>query len=289
MALVSLLRRQLIRFRNYFLGAAVIVSLVLAAVLYYISMPISVNAAWQYTEVARDLPNISAVQTDSNGDMYALLEDKMGQGYLLMLHNEIRKHVLDGLDKPDGMVAEGNDFIISEETSNGRLIRFTPSSQQSSTLAKLQSAEGIAVESNGDFLVVEDRMPGRLVRVTKNGNVDILLKDLHKAEGVCTSKLGNIYIAEKASGRILALKNGKKSILIEGLNKPGVVNCGLSNDLWITEDRRNTGRLIHFENNQLTTIAGHLHNPQGISFDPSGRLLLAEQGTGRILAFTRKN
>lgn len=289
MPLVSLLRHKLFRLRTFFLAATILVSLVLSATLYYISMPVSVDEAWQYTEVARDLPNISAVQTDSNGDIYALLEDKLGQGYLLMLHDGIRKHVLDGLEKPDGMIADGHDFIISEEASNGRLIRFTPSNQHSSILAKLQSAEGIAVESNGDFLVVEDRMPGRLVRVTNNGNVDVLLNNLNKAEGVCTSKSGHIYIAEKGSGRILVLKDGLKTVLIEGLNKPGVVTCGLDNEIWITEDRTNSGRLIHFENNQLTTIAGHLHNPQGISFDTGGRLLLAEQGTGRILAFTRKN
>ena len=45
----------------------------------------------------------------------------------------------------------------------------------------------------------------------------------------------------------------------------------------------------HFIDNKITIIASHLHNPQGVSFDSNGRLLLAEQGSGRILAFTRRH
>ena len=282
-------RRNLARYRKLFLGAIIIVALLTAAAFYYVTMPVFVDAAWQYTEIASDLTNISAVQTDAKGHIYALLEEKTGQGELLLLHDGIHTQVLGGLDKPDGMIVDGDDLIISEEAGKGRLIRFTPSNQQVVNLAILQSAEGIAVESDGDFLVVEDRNPGSLLSVSKNGSVTTLLAGLNKAEGVCTSISGRIYIAEKATGRILLLDNGKKSILINGLHKPGVVICGLADELWITEDKTNSGRLMHYSNNRLKTIARHLHNPQGISFDAGGRLLLAEQGRGRILAFTRKN
>ncbi|GMR08893.1 MAG: YncE family protein [Gammaproteobacteria bacterium] len=270
-------------------GLGAIVLLVIGATLYNLFMPVSVVAPWQYTVVARDLPNISAVEADTKGGIYALLEDSIGQGYLLRLHHGVRERVLDGLDKPDGMIIYGDDLIISEEVGNGRLIRFTPSDHQSRILARLLSAEGIAVDQNGSILVVEDRNPGRLVRIEKNGDVVILLDDLDTAEGVCIDRMGRIYIAEKENGRILLYANGIKNVLLEGLHKPGVVNCAINNDLWITEDRTNSGRLLNYHNSRMTTIASRLHNPQGISFDANGRLLLAEQGRGRILAFTRKN
>ena len=288
MTMASILSQSWFRFRKLLLGSVVIVFFVTGTTLYYLYMPVSVNAAWEYTEVARDMPNISAVIADNSGHIYALLENKQGKGYLLSLHDGIREHVLEGLIKPDGMIAYGGDLIISEEGIGGRLIRFTPLNRQSKTLARLQSGEGIAVDRDGNFLVVEDRDPGRLVKVMKNGDVEVLLNDLKKAEGVCTSETGHIYVAEKESGRILVLYNGVTKILLEGLHKPGVVNCATDGNLWITEDKTNSGRLIHFQNKQMTIIASHLHNPQGVSFDSNGRLLLAEQGRGRILAFTRK-
>ncbi|WP_126452856.1 hypothetical protein [Sulfuriflexus mobilis] len=289
MITTAFFHRHLSAFKKLLLASGLISLLVASTVIYYLYMPVSAEAAWQYTVVARDLPNISAVDTDAKGNIYALLEDKSGQGYLLSLHDGVREHVLDGLDKPDGMIADGNDFIISEESSNGRLIRFTPSNHRSRTLARLQSAEGISADNNGNFLVVEDRNPGRLVRVLKNGDVNMLLNNLNKAEGVCIGKTGLIYIAEKASGRILLLEKGVQKVLLEGLHKPGVVFCASNDDLWITEDRTNSGRLLNYHNNKMSVIASHLHNPQGIAFDAQGRLLLAEQGQGRILAFTHKN
>lgn len=272
---------------NMVMGAVAIVLLVSGTTLYNLYAPVSTMSGWQYTELEQNLPNISAVETGVSGELYALIEEKAGQGYLLSLRSGVRERVLDGLSKPDGMIQDGSDLIISEEAVNGRLIRFSPASRQSTTLATLQLAEGIAADKNGNFILVEDNTPGRMVRVNKNGSVDVLLDDLNKAEGVCIGATGNIYIAEKASGRILVVEKGIKKTFIEGLQKPGVVTCTSNDELWITEDRTNTGRLLHFHNKQMDVIASRLHNPQGISFDAQGRLLLAEQGRGRILAFSR--
>lgn len=269
------------------MGAVAIIILALGAALYNLYAPVSTMTGWQYTELVQNLPNISAVETDANGNIYALIEEKAGQGYLLSLRSGVRERVLDGLSKPDGMIPDGSDFIISEEAVNGRLIRFSPETRRSTTLATLQLAEGIAADENGNFFVVEDNDPGRMVRVNKNGNVDVLFDDLKKAEGVCIAATGSIYIAEKATGRILIVEKGIKKTFLEGLQKPGVVYCASNDELWITEDRTNAGRLLHFHNQQIDVIASHLHSPQGISFDKQDRLLLAEQGRGRILAFSR--
>jgi len=130
---------------------------------------------------------------------------------------------------------------------------------------------------------------GRLLRVRRYGDraVEVLLGGLNRPEGLVLSQDGEVIFAEAGTGRVLAFKNGKLSVVLHDLDEPDQIEIAPDGALWITEDVSN-GRLLRFKDGALETVLSGLHSPQGIAFGADGVIWLAEQGRQRILLIRRK-
>lgn len=262
---------------------ATITVLSLVTVFLFLGPP-SVNEDWQYREFANDLTKVSALSVDDTGSVYALLEEKAGK--LIRLTGKSREILMDDLHKPDGITRLGDNIIITEEVSKGRVIQYSPRSDTRKTLTTLDNAEGVDIGPDGNLYIVEDLKQGELIRLQPDGSKSVLLQGLREPEGVCVNQSGDILIAEKLAGDVLRLRGDSVSVYLQGLHKPDFIKCDPDGSLWITEDKTNFGRLLHFRDGRLNVIAARLRSPQGIAITRSGELLLAEQGRNRILAFS---
>jgi len=238
---------------------------------------------YDYEVFAVDLEQVSALAFDANGDLYATLEQRHGQGRLMHISQGQTSQILDGLEKPDGILLRGNTLFITNETEGESFAVYEYGKLR--YLSGIHSAEGIAATADGRILVVEDRkQQGRLLRIDPlTSAVEVLVDDLIEAEGVCQSATGDIYYVEKTSDRLARYRDGQVTTAIAGLHNPAYLNCLQDGSILITEDRVNFGRLLRYRNGEIEVLARHLRAPQSVIVGSDGAYYLAEQRRNRIL------
>ncbi len=100
---------------------------------------------------------------------------------------------------------------------------------------------------------------------------------------------GDLIVAELGSGSVVrasAADPSQRTALIEGIAVPAGLAAS-SEDLWVSD--RATGNVWQLAADGETLpnpklIAGGLDRPEGMALAPDGRLLVAETGTGRLVA-----
>ncbi|RLA02325.1 MAG: hypothetical protein DRQ45_04830 [Gammaproteobacteria bacterium] len=240
-------------------------------------------AGLHYQVFAEDLEEISALAFDRNGDLYATLEKRHGQGQLVLIQGGLTHTLLDNLDKPDGILLHGNTLYITNEAGSHALIAY-----ESGTLRYLDgasSAEGIASAGPDKILIVEDKkQDGRLLRIDPvTAEIEVLLVGLKDAEGACQSPDGDVYYVEKTSDRLSRYTGGRVTTAATGLTNPAFLNCLADGSILITEDRTNFGRLLRYRQGTIDILATHLRSPQSVIMGADGAYYLAEQRKNRIL------
>jgi hypothetical protein len=236
-----------------------------------------------YEVFAGDLPAVSALAFDRNGDLYATLEKRHGQGRLVHIRNGRARDVLGGLDKPDGILLRGDTLYITNEEGPHGLVAYGAGVRRD--LDGSIGAEGIATADAGGILVIEDRKDvGRLLRVDPaTSGIQVLVDGLNQAEGVCQTPAGEIYYVEKTSDRLSRHVGGQTTTVATGLVKPAFLNCLADGSILITEDRTNFGRLLRYRDGSLEVLARFLGSPQSVVVGTDGAYYLAEQRRNRVL------
>lgn len=243
---------------------------------------------WRYQVFAENLPAVDNLAIGGDGGVYATLELSRGRGRVVRIRNGAAEDVITGLNRPDGLFAEGKFLYITEEIRNGRVLEFNLAMRVQRTLATLNMPEGIGRLPGGDLVISEDRWRGRLLRLEGNGTVEIINDQLNRPEGLSVAPDGTVYVAETARGRLLAVRGGQVKTVIKNLTEPDQVKHAPDGALWITEDA-DPGRLLRFKNGAFETIMSGLAAPQGMAFRADGAILLAEQGNGRILVISKQH
>jgi glucose/arabinose dehydrogenase len=250
---------------------------------------LGVADGWQYRVAEKDLPGIDNLVLDANDMLYATQELPGGAGKVIRFDHGVRKTVVSGLDRSDGLLLRGKFLYITEEVNDGRVIEFDSTTKKQRVLATLNHPEGVELLPDGDLVVAEDNMNGHLRRVSrKEGQMaEIILGGLNRPEGLAVTADGAIIIAETATGRVLSYKNGAIDVVLDDLDEPDQVEFAPDGALWITEDVH-SGRLLRLKDGQLETILSGLKSPQGMAFGKDGTVWLAERGRQRILAINPK-
>ena len=250
---------------------------------------LGVADGWQYRVAEKDLPGIDNLVLDANDMLYATQELPGGAGKVIRFDHGVRKTVVSGLDRSDGLLLRGKFLYITEEVNDGRVIEFDLTTKKQRVLATLNHPEGVELLPDGDLVVAEDNMNGHLRRVSrKEGQMaEIILGGLNRPEGLAVTADGAIIIAETATGRVLSYKNGAIDVVLDDLDEPDQVEFAPDGALWITEDMH-SGRLLRLKDGQLETILSGLKSPQGMAFGKDGTVWLAERGHQRILAINSK-
>lgn len=240
-------------------------------------------AGMHYQVFADNLEEISALAFGRNGDLYATLEKRHGQGQLLLIRRGQTRTLLGHMDKPDGILLQGNTLYITNEAGSHALIVY-----ESGTIHYLDGAsgaEGIASAGPDKILIIEDKkQDGRLLRIDPaTAEIEVLLDGLKEAEGVCQSPDGDIYYVEKTTDHLSRYTRGRVTTAATGLKNPAFLNCLADGSILITEDRTNFGRLLRYKQGTIDVLATHLRSPQSVIIGADGTYYLAEQRKDRIL------
>ena len=265
------------------LGALLLVAIVLW------TLSISSHEDWQYSVLYTDLPEVSGLQSHGSS-IYVTFETRNYDGKLVSIVDGNRSTVVSGLQKPDGLTTSLGSLVYTQEFGESpvyEVINGVPHG-----LFITDCAEGIDSTLNGDLYVVEDRLGGRVLKYERStGKISELATDLESGEGICAMESGVVYFGERDKGIVYKIQDGEISEYLTALNSPGFLLCDdESQSIWITEDRRNYGRLLHSSApHQIKVMATGLSSPQAVTINSEGRLLLAEQGRNRVIQFERRD
>lgn len=246
--------------------------------------PVSAEDGWSYRVLVDDIPYVSALVKDRQGQLYLTQELKGDRGGVFALAADgTRSLVLGGLSKPDGLALLGDGIVVGQEADDHPVLWLHDG--KSETLFPGRSVEGIASDGRTLYAIEDRADDGDLLRFDpETHQLSVLREGLSGGEGIAVCPDGELYYTEKPRGWIKRWRPGGDDELVQGgLNAPGFLMCN-DEGLWVTEDATHLARLLLIDaSGSLHVILRHLRAAQTVLSLSPGHLLLAEQGRARIL------
>ncbi|MDH0647904.1 hypothetical protein N5D48_10090 [Pseudomonas sp. GD03858] len=249
--------------------------------------PVQAAEGWGVQVLHNSVTRAASLLPQADGSLLVSRELNGGKGSIMRITAEgDRVIVLDGLSKPDGMVAVEGGWAFSQEVGGAPVS--LARNGQTTTLFEGNNVQGLF--NDGDHLyAIEDRKgDGRLMRYDwRSGHLDVLRAGLTETEGLTRCTDGRLLYTEKANGRVRAYNpEGEDPVVVDGLRNPTFLFCD-ARGLWISEDSTHRARLLRIDGSGTRhTVLSFLKAPQAIVADGKGGYLLAEGGRDRVLRLT---
>ncbi|MCM8610757.1 hypothetical protein [Accumulibacter sp.] len=256
--------------------------------------PVTAAVGWRYRVHLDDLPQVSALAIDERGSLYWTRELGDGRGSLFRRSADGSvAEVLAGLSKPDGLLSFRGGLVLSQEEGEQSVLWWHEG--KSETLFTGRNVEGLASDGQALYAIEDLPAAGRLLRLDEvGGTLRVLRGGLRAAEGVAICGNGDVFYTQKGKGAGTGsvhrwLADGSDPLLVGELDAPGFLMCD-DDGLWISEDATHRARLLLLDRSgRLHVILRGLRSAQTILALAPGRLLLAEQGRGRVLLVERES
>ncbi|GGB92004.1 gluconolaconase [Novosphingobium endophyticum] len=111
-------------------------------------------------------------------------------------------------------------------TANGDVARWNPATEQTEFLTRGHDLLMGIAVAPGGAVVVAERPTGRVLAV-EDGKVTELARGLDQPMGVAVSGDGTVFVAESGAGRVVKLTGGRKETVLDGLVRPeGIAIAG---------------------------------------------------------------
>lgn len=246
--------------------------------------PVQAASGWNVEVIQRDVKKAASIVPLPDDGLLVTQELKNDQGNILRITpGGERKVVIDGLSKPDGMIAARGGWVFSQE-ADGRPVQMLKDGKVT-TLFQGNSVQGLW--DDGDYLyAIEDRHDdGRLLRYRwSDGRLTVLRDRLEESESITRCPDGRLLYTQKTRGMIRQFTDdGRDPDILGGLNQPTFILCD-ARGIWISEDSTHRARLLLWDGkSEPRTVLSFLKAPQAIVPDGKGGYLLAEGGRNRLL------
>jgi hypothetical protein len=281
-------RRSLRRALSYGLtGAGTLVFLALGFFAWQSFYPVQAASNWHYRVIHPDVQKAASMVVTADGGLLVSQELKNGQGSILRISAEgTRSLLVEGLSKPDGMIATQGGIVFSQEGGTAP-VNFLRDGQ---TRALFMGTNAQGLWSDEQYLyVIEDRKgDGRLLRYQwSDQSLEVLRDALTQAESITRCADGSLLYSEKIAGVVRRLTADRLDpVVVSGLKNPTYLMCD-QRGLWISEDSTHRARLLLVDaQGKMHTVLSYLKAPQAIMKIGEGRYLLAEGGRNRVLELT---
>ncbi len=239
---------------------------------------------WSFEVYLDDIPKVSAMVADQQGNLYVSQEFNSRRGVVFRRQPDgTRQDILTGLSKPDGLVLFQGGIAASQE--GGKYPTLWWKDGKTEILFEGDSIEGIASDGSSLFAAGDLKRGGRVLKYDpEKKELTTLREGLEEPEGIAVCPDRALFYTEKKKGWIKKYEpGGSDEIAVRGLHAPSFLMCD-SQGLWITEDLTHGARLLRMDTSGKThIILTHLRSPQTIISIAPSRFLVAEQGRGRIL------
>lgn len=278
-------RRSLVRLVLTGTGSIVVAALAFFA--WQGFYPVQATDDWSVAVLHKNVQKAASLVPLPDGSLLVSQELKKDKGNILRIAADGQRRVMvDGLSKPDGMIAARGGWVFSQE-SDGRPVQMLKDGKITD-LFMGQSVQGLWDDGENLYAIEDRGENGRLLRYRwSDGELTVLRDKLQETESVTRCTDGRLLYTEKKKGVVHQFSDdGKDPVLLAGLNQPTFLMCD-QRGLWISEDSTHRARLLLWDGKgEPRTILSFLKAPQSIVPDGKGGYLLAEGGRDRVLQLT---
>ena len=195
------------------------------------------------------------------------------------------ERVVGDLGVPDAVKFDAKGFIVSTQVHSGEVLRINPQSGERSVLAKLDP--GIDnLTFAGDRLFVSN-FTGQITEILGGGKTrTVVPRGLNGPLDLSVSDDGTLYVADEHHSRLLPGGELRTLGMLFSPGYPGVTRgiVAVGKDEFIVASASGTVSRYRPARSESDVLASGLDQPYGVAVAPSGAIVVAELGTGRVLS-----
>lgn len=270
--------------KNALLAAAALVAAALTFFAWQYFFPVQAASGWSYRVAYDGVQKAAGLARAPGGGILVSQELQDGRGNILLMRPEGgREVVVEGLSKPDGMLATRGGLVFSQE-SGDKPVSFLLD-ERVSALFEGDQVQGLWDDGHYLYAIEDRKGDGRLWRYRwDDQQLSVVRDNLSETESITRCTDGRMLYSEKETGVIRELReDGRDPVVIDGLRNPTFLLCD-EQGLWISEDSTHRARLLLVDaQGEQTTVLSFLKAPQAILPLDDGRYLIAEGGRDRVL------
>lgn len=246
--------------------------------------PVQAASGWSYRVAYEGVQKAAGLARAADGGILVSQELQDGRGNILLMQPDgDREVVVEGLSKPDGMIATQGGVVFSQEWGDKPVSLL----HEGRVSALFEGDQVQGLWDDGSYLyAIEDRKgDGRLWRYRwSDQQLSVVRENLTETESITRCSDGRMLYSEKESGVIRELReDGRDPVVLAGLHNPTFLLCD-EQGLWISEDSSHRARLLLVDaSGEQTTVLSFLKAPQSVLPLGAGRYLIAEGGRNRVL------
>jgi sugar lactone lactonase YvrE len=234
----------------------------------------------------QDIPLPNALSPGPDGQLYFPV---MGADEIWRIDPDggAPETVVGGLANPVAVKFDAQGFIVTPQGRSGEVLRIDPRNGARSVLASLDSGLD-NLTFVGERLFVSHLSDGRITEVLGEGRTRTALAGgMQRPMGLCVGDDGRVYVADNGAfyvldadgalhclGRLFTpgYPGGARGVAAAGPGLLAVTTAG--------------GRLVLYRPaaQEHAILAEGIDQPYGVAVTASGAMLVAEYGTGRVLA-----
>jgi streptogramin lyase len=184
---------------------------------------------------------------------------------------------------PHFIAVDGNSNVYVPDTTNGNILKLSPSGTQTTVISGLATPTSVAVDGAGNLYIVH--FPGStpsLEVVTASTTSVYALSGASNPFGLAVDGSGNAYIADNDTGNIYKVAaDGTQSTFASGFVAPLGLALDSAGNVYISDVT--AGNIYEITQQGVqTTIATGLIEPSGVAIDAAGDLFYTTVGTGGV-------
>lgn len=205
-----------------------------------------------------------------------------------------------GLDEPEGIIVLPTGALLVAIQGKGgqgidKIVRLDPPSAAPAPLVTfanhtgMPGLDGISLDPATGDIIAADSPNGKVYRVSADGQRQTLLAaGFARPTDAVADRAGNVYVADEYGNQVARIAPGGGVTVLARLGLPDDLAFDVDGTLLVTVlDGSTLVRLDPQTGHVLATLAGDLHEPQGLAVDGTGNLYLSEQLANTVLELTR--
>ena len=198
--------------------------------------------------------------------------------------------IISGLKEPEGMIILPDGSLIVAEQGKNRLIRYDFATQALVPFLNLRNTtgqpgvDGLAWDAASQTIILPDSPNGTILRVSPDGRtVTQIASGFVRPTGAWVEPDGSILMVDEYGNTLNRVHPDGSIERLSAFSIPDDVIEDGSGNIFVAALGDNAVHFISGTTHQDAILAGGIIDPQGLSFDAGGDLVVTDSGNHRLI------